>query len=479
MVNAGWLGVQPIVLNVIGILSTAYIARQLGPESYGRFNYGLAVVLTVGPMTDLGLRALAVRRLAQEPENAVANLGVLLSLRLVLALLTAALMLALASIMADNPATVSVIRIAALTLLPTAVMTTFVDSLVAAERAKSVSVANMVGGLVLTLLSVIVVAFDGKEVPLAIAYAAGPIVSAMILARSATATYGRISLTWRPREWRALVSEAIPFFRVGVLSSALQRLDIVIVGRLFGDASAGVYTAAVTLVDRILIIPDSVSTAMLPTLAKMRRAGQSLGHQFGDLLLGLQLLAWPLTLATIAAAPAILTLIFGPDYAPAWPVLAVAILAFPLTAAGALTGEALLAAHREDVMTRSGFRSQAVALILMYPMALFGGTIGARSSKIIGGLGVVLLRWKAVREEFPELLTDTRWPRMVRMLLVASVAYALTPLMWGRVLAPIAWATVVTLATMAATWRLGLVPKVIADMIGYLLRRRRAGNAAP
>ena len=48
MVNAGWLGVQPLVLNVFGILSTAFIARQLGTAAYGRFNYGVAIVMTIG-----------------------------------------------------------------------------------------------------------------------------------------------------------------------------------------------------------------------------------------------------------------------------------------------------------------------------------------------------------------------------------------------------------------------------------------------
>ncbi len=478
MVNAGWLGVQPLVLNVFGILSTAFIARRLGPAAYGRFNYGVAIVMTLGPITDLGLRALAVRRLARDPEHAAANVGILLTLRTILAVIAGIAMVSLAAVLTDNSGTAWVIRIAGASLIPAAIMTTLIDGLVAAERAKAVSVANMIGGLTLTIASVIAVALGGKEVALAASYALGPVVTASVLAREAVRTYGRIVLRWTPTEWRALTAEAFPFFRVGVLGSALNRIDIVIVGRLFGDSQAGIYSAAVSLVDRILIIPDSVSTAMLPALAKMRRAGQSLGRQFGDLVLGLQLIAWPLTLATIAAAPAILTLVFSAPYASAWPVLVMAILAFPLTAAGSLASEALLAADRERVITRGAFRSQLGALIVIYPLTLVAGPIGTRTAKILGGVGVLAYYYKAVREEFPEVFHDPRWRGMWRTLLAASVAYALTPLLWHSVVLTLTWSTLVTLTTGYAIWQRNLVPTVMAEMIRYLGRRWIPGTRA-
>lgn len=471
MVNAGWLGVQPLVLNVFGILSTAFIVRQLGTAAYGRFNYGVAIVMTLGPIADMGLRALAVRRLARYPEHAATNLGILLSLRTMLALVACVAMALLANVLTDNPGTAWVIRISAATLIPIAIMTTLIDSLIAAERAKAVSMANMTGGVALTIGSVIAVALGGKEIALAASYALGPVVTAIVLARVAVGQYGRIVLGWNPAAWRMLIAEAFPFFRVGILSSVLARIDVVIIGRLFGDSSAGTYSAAVSLVDRILIIPDSVSTAMLPALAKMRRVGQSLGRQFGELVLGLQLIVWPLTLATMAAAPAILALVFGAPFAAAWPVLVVAILALPLKAAGSLTSEALLAADRERVITRGAFRSQLGALIAIYPLTLVAGPAGTRAAKILAGVGVLAYYYKAAREEFPEAFHDPRWPRVRRTLLVATIAYALTPLLWHSGAYTLAWSTLVTLVTGYAIWRLNLVPVVMAEMVRHIARR--------
>ncbi len=471
MVNAGWLGVQPLVLNAFGFLSTAYIVRQVGPASYGRFSYGVAIVMTLGPIADMGLRALAVRRLARQPEHGATNLGILLSLRTILALTAFVVIASLAAVLTDDPGTAWVIRISGATLVPIAMMTTLVDSLVAAERAKVVSMANMTGGVALTIASVIAVAMGGKEVALAASYALGPVVTAIVLGRAAVGHYGRVELGWNPSAWRTLIGEAFPFYRVGILSSVLARLDIVIIKAVFGDAQAGIYSAAVSLVDRILIIPDSVSTAMLPALAKMRRAGQSLGRQFGELVLGLQLVVWPLTLATMAAAPAILELAFGDKFIAAWPVLVVAILALPLKAAGSLCSEALLAADRERVITRGAFRSQLGALLVIYPLSLVAGPVGTRASKILAGVGVLAYYYKAAREEFPEAFDDPRWPRVRKTFLVAMIAYALTPVLWDSIAYSLAWSTLVTLATGFAVWRLNLVPVVMADMVRQIARR--------
>ena len=471
MVNAGWLGVQPLALNAIGLLTLSFIGRQLGSEAYGRFGQGLSAVMVVSPLTDLGLRSLAIRRLAQDSEGGRDYLNILISLRLLLALATCFAVYLAAPWLTDDSATMWVVRVAGLTLIPTTLMATLVDSLLAAERAKVVSFANMVGGLALAATSVSVVALGGREIALAVAYAAGPLVTAMILLRFARQTYGTLQFNWAPVEWKALVKAGFPFFRAGVLYTATQRIDTYIVGRVFGDAAAGGYFAATSLVDRLLIIPDSVSTAMLPTLSKLRKAGGAVGAQFADILLTLQLLTWPLALATIAAAPAILTLLLGPTFTGAWPILAVAIIALPVVAAGSLTSEALLAVRREREVTQIGMYCNAATLLAMYPFALVAGQVGTRLTKILSGIVSLLWQWRTLRIEFPTLLHDRRWPKFLMLVLATAAAQIPAFLLWPSIRATLGWATAVTIVAFAAMWRLRVIPQSTADIVLHLLTR--------
>ena len=215
---------------------------------------------------------------------------------------------------------------------------------------------------------------------------------------------------------------------------------------------------------------------MLPALAKMRRAGQSLGTQFGDLVLGLQLVAWPLTLATMAAAPAILSSSSAHSSSPPGRCSSSRSWRSHSRPPARSRSEALLAADRERVITRGAFRSQLGALVVIYPLSLVAGPVGTRASKILAGVRVLAYYYKAAREEFPEAFDDPRWPRVRKTFLVAMIAYALTPYLWDSVAYSLAWSTLVTLATGFAVWRLDLVPVVMADMVRQIVRRARRSH---
>src|SRR5260370_42397339 len=83
--NAVWLGVQPLIMNVLSLAATHYIANRLGVTDFGRFNLGLTFVAMFAPLTHLGLRGLTVRYLPQHRDTAAEYLGKVLVLRIILA----------------------------------------------------------------------------------------------------------------------------------------------------------------------------------------------------------------------------------------------------------------------------------------------------------------------------------------------------------------------------------------------------------
>ena len=67
--NIGWLFFDRILRMGVGLFVGVWIARYLGVEQFGIFNYATAFVALFSTCASLGLPSLIIRVIANEPEN--------------------------------------------------------------------------------------------------------------------------------------------------------------------------------------------------------------------------------------------------------------------------------------------------------------------------------------------------------------------------------------------------------------------------
>jgi len=73
--NLNWLFLDKIIRLSVGLFVGAWIARYLGPEKFGIFNYASAMVGMVAAFASMGLNGIIVRDLVNSPEEASVTLG--------------------------------------------------------------------------------------------------------------------------------------------------------------------------------------------------------------------------------------------------------------------------------------------------------------------------------------------------------------------------------------------------------------------
>lgn len=416
--NATWLGSVPFLLNVVAIFSTGFITRQVGAAAFGQFSISLAIVGLSLTVTDLGLRALAIRDLAHVGRGSHRALGELVSLRLLMGATALALTWLTAALLSARNANLAVVTMASsLAIIPTGLAGILSDGLVARDRAKATSGATLLSGLILTVVSVIAVWWRPTALVLAASYVIGPVVNALILWRGIRAQYGVIALKWQPIRWRAHVRRAIPFFRVGISGVALVRVETPMVGLLFGEGMAGIYAAAISLADRTAGVIDSVTTATLPTLMRFRGDAQKIAATIGRIMHPLLSVVMAGTIMAVIGATSAVTVVFGAEYAQGGPVLAVALVSLPLMVINTLLFEGFVAMRRVEFITGTVLRGQLVNGVLLPLVPLLFGLPGVPLAKLAGGLYMALARARASRDLFPELWS----PRLLRSLLRRSV----------------------------------------------------------
>jgi O-antigen/teichoic acid export membrane protein len=159
----------------------------------------------------------------------------------------------------------------------------------------------------------------------------------------------------------------------------IVRLDQVMMTPLAGVDQLGIYVVAVTVSNVALLLNTAVSDVMFvvesgePSTTRVGRAAR------------ISTLVTALVGAGLAAAsPLMVPIIFGPEFAPAVPIIAVLVLANILGIPGSVAGSAL------GARGRPGLRSLAlaiamviyvVAMLLLVP--LYGG-FGAALAMLVG-----------------------------------------------------------------------------------------------
>jgi len=115
--NSILLIVSPLILNFISIFVNGLIARKLGKADFGQFVFALTFVTMFGSITNLGLRAITIREIAEDVQHISTFVGKMLVLRCLLAFAAMVLLVVTVNVMGYTPETKMLVYYAALIIL--------------------------------------------------------------------------------------------------------------------------------------------------------------------------------------------------------------------------------------------------------------------------------------------------------------------------------------------------------------------------
>ncbi len=378
--NSIWLIGQPLLLNVLSIASTAYISRKLGADGYGIFNLGLAEATLFAPICNLGLRAVMVRKISSDRDQAEHATAVFGMLRL----LTCCFATLLALVWLLRPGVDLPVRLVGMAVVVCVILTgagqVAVDLAQGYERSRLGAQPQLVGGIVLTVCSVLALVLGWGLPGFVAAYVLGAALQFVLLVRMVRRNFFPPRVHWDLPQMRAYAMEARPFALKSVIGTNTQPgvLDVVILGMFATQGTVGAYAAAIGLVSRLLIIPLGVGDALYPAIAgsigKDTAATQREARRVLTLLL---LVTLPVAVGIGMTAPTVLNILFGREYVSAAPAMQIAVLLLPLNGLSYALNECLSAAHRQNDVAKLTVAGGALLLVLFAVFIPIMGILGA------------------------------------------------------------------------------------------------------
>lgn len=275
--NTGWLFADKILRMGVGLFVGVWIARYLGPEQFGLWNFAIAFSALFGAFATLGLDSIVIRELVKNPERQNVLLGTAFVLKLVGAIV--AFILALVAI-------------------------SFVRS---GETLTLWLVALSAAGFIFQSFNVIDFYFQANVKSRYTVYAANAafismtlakvilLVSAAPLIAFAWVGVGEVALTslflllayhineHNIREWlynsnvaEELLKHSWPLILSFFAIMIYMRIDQFMLGQLLGNEAVGIYSAALRISEVWYFIPLAIVSSVYPSIIQSKLQNETL-----------------------------------------------------------------------------------------------------------------------------------------------------------------------------------------------------------
>lgn len=391
------------IATMIMAIAAILVGRLLGPESYGQYNLVLVVPGLLVLFTDLGINAGITRFAASlrvdgknESVNRIIRYGMLfrLAIGIVVSVLSF-LFSAYFAVMINRPDFTMYVQIASISTIFQVIFGTANSAFVGLDKSEYNALTTNVQAAAKTTLQILFVLLGFNVTGALIGYVGGFVVASilgviMLFSRllrpfkndneRKQETYGQVL--------KLLAHYGLPLYVSVVLAGFLPLYQQVILAFFTSDAAIGNFRAAGNFVTLLAVIPNSITTALLPAFSKLDASkAEKINVFFKRANKYTCMLIVPTTTLIILFSKQIVQLVYGSVYETAPLFLALSSLVYLLVVIGYLSLTSLFNGLGETRLTLKVTLVNFLILVALSPiLAAVYNVVGAIVASLIAGL---------------------------------------------------------------------------------------------
>ncbi|KAF3888370.1 MULTISPECIES: flippase [Nostocales] len=325
--NVSWLLADKFLQMGLGLFVGIWVARYLGPEKFGIYNYAISFVGMFSPIVNMSLNSIVVRDIANNPSRRDEILGTTFVLSLLGGLLTLLLSVTSISLLdADNHLTHWLVGIFAAGTMFQAFDT--IDFWFQSQVQSRFVVLSRQSAYV--LMCAVRVGLIQIHAPL-LAFAWARLVELALSGIGMVIIYrlrGNYLTSWKVNLQQAkdLLRESFPLIISGFAIYTYSKIDQIMLGFLLENQSQlGFYSVAVKLAEIFDFLPMIVASSILPQLSQLKEQGKDYMRKM-QLYFDVMLFLWLIVALPVSLLSSfIVTQLYGELYAPAGTILSIYI----------------------------------------------------------------------------------------------------------------------------------------------------------
>ena len=464
-----------------GFVSTAWVARMLGPEAYGIIGFGTAFVSYFALAVVFGTDLYGTREIASTPEKTETLVSRILGARLILLVGVGVIYLGVISAI-DRPRDVTIVMLIQLLGLLSAAAT--VDFLFQGHQRMGPMALRQGGAALAALVAVLFLIGGPKDVFVAAAIPfSAMLLSALVLAAFAHRRVTRLRVSFGMTGLKEVLASSAPMLLAGLMSLVFLNVDVVMLGFLWPAEEVGIYAGMGRLFVLSLFVGQIVSAAFAPTLAADASDADTMRATYYRHIRIVVFLGAPVCAAIVAFPEWTVQVVFGEKFLSGAPILMLLGVAAVLSYACMAPLTALVA-----------WRDQTAQMFILAAVAAANVGLNFWLIPLHGGIGAAIATLAAQAVMFNLLLARVRskfglfgFAPAAGAVACSVIAYSLA---WVALSAmapgkdafsiwvlPLIMVFVGLAIYIALTFAAGIVRRVDLRAVMYVVRNRDTANA--
>ena len=266
ILNMLWLSGDSIIRMGFGFIVSVWIARYLGPEKFGLFNYALAIIAIFTSVASLGMNGVVVRALINNQDSSGRIMGTSFLLQMIGSFAATILVILTTLVLRPNEwdiLMVVLVMVPSILLRSTDVIKYWFESTISS---KNTVIAQNIAFFIGTLAKVIAMFMGASYIAIASTVALEAFVVAVML----LFLYKRkkVSIQWEVdfNEAKRLFSQSWPLVLSGLALMLYMRIDKLMIGNMINNSAVGVYSVAVKMSEVWYFLPIAIVSSLFPKI---------------------------------------------------------------------------------------------------------------------------------------------------------------------------------------------------------------------
>jgi O-antigen/teichoic acid export membrane protein len=411
-----------VLIRLMTLVLTIYIARSYGTATFGIFALAIAMGSLFEIISNMGLGTIFLQRVSGHSAAMPKQLGVFLPLRLILSALGLALTIGAAVLLNKNADTFAAIALSGLYFSIFSIVMFLFCCFDARQKMQFTAGVKLFKFSVLFALGMYIVYLGYPVQYVFIAYICAAVVAFVITAALVSRYFAKISLVFGAEArgaWKKIIREGWPITLSGTFVYIYNYLDTIIISVMKGESAVGLYQVSYKIIGTLFILATIINQAYLPKLIETHAGGAdnavrggaaggsaaggsaALSTVFNRALKSIFFWSLPITFGGIILGERIIPFVFGDDYLagiPTFRILMLNCIIFFLSSAMVNLLYALKKQKSAMKIFFLGALANCVFNIFMIPLF---GIEGAAATTVLAEtvvlIGIYLLTRKIVR----------------------------------------------------------------------------------
>ncbi|SDF24808.1 Membrane protein involved in the export of O-antigen and teichoic acid [Methanolobus vulcani] len=312
--NATFILIGNVVVKILALFISVYLARYLGVEQFGDYNFVITYLMFFTFVANFGMDSILIRDLARFPEKTNIMMGNILSIRVITSVFAILMAILLINLLHYSYSIISYISIMTIILLFQGISYLFESLFQANLKMQYSSIGLISSKFIYAIFVFIFIYLHYPIIYFFYGYVAAESIR-MILAMFYSKKFINLHFSIDFGMWKYLFKECLPFIAGYALFIIYYRIDILMLSKMVGNTAVGLYSAAYKLTDPLLFLPGALASTMMPVMSKLYHENVSkLNYTYSLGCKYILQLMLPITMGLFLLSDRIIHLLYSADY---------------------------------------------------------------------------------------------------------------------------------------------------------------------